>query len=56
MNRSAGQANRLNSYEHRKKTLIPYIYNASNKKKISKILRGKLWIQNSHSNGHLTSF
>ena len=42
-------------HEPRKKTLIPYIYNASNKY-LSKILREKLQIQNSHYNGHLISF
>ena len=39
-----------------KQTLVPYIYNVSNISTLSKILWEKLWIQNSHSNEHLTSF
>ena len=40
---------------NREKTLIPYIYNVSTRT-FYKILQKKLLIQNSHSNGHLTSF
>ena len=71
MNRSAGQTNRVNReavlvwfvcsalrfipMNPEKKTLIPYI-SMFPTRTLSKILREKLFIQNSHSNGHFTSF
>ena len=71
MNRSAGQTNRVNReavlgwfvcsalrfipHEPRKKRHSFLIFTMLPTKTLSKILREKLHIQNSHSNGHLTS-
>ena len=72
MNRSAGQTNRVNReavlvwfvcsalrfipHEPRKKKHSFLIFTMFPTRTLSKILREKLFIQNSHSNGHFTSF
>ena len=62
MNRSPGQTNRMNRkalrfipQEPGKKTLIPYIYNATNET-LSKILWEMIYIHNFSGNWHLTLF
>ena len=72
MNRSAGQTNRVNReavlgrfvcsalrfipHEHRKRDTHSLYLQCFQPRTLSKIFREKLWIQNSYSNGLLTSF